>query len=542
MNAFSQSVRSACHMLTVAVAVLCLMASTTASAAVFTWSGGGANATWSTTANWTGGTAPTTGNSLLFNNNTKLANVNNIGSLSIDTLTFGNSAGAFTISGSAINLGSITNSSANNQTLSLAVNQTTSGTYDASSNITLSGSLTGSGSITKTGVGSLILSGNKQSGFAGSIDVSAGTLSFQSNASLAGGSVKLGAGTTLASNASTTSLKSLELAGTGITLPSSGVTFSFNSGTFSNTSGSAYTIGNAVNFLNSSSLNVGAGMLINGSLGGGGTLAKTGTGTLELGSSSNSFSGTLNLNQGRLKLDGGLSSAAVAAAAGTDVTTNASTTSFQVNSLIFSAGAASSLTPGGTGGIGGLSSSTDITLSANTNVNFDIQGLGDGTAGSPLSEYDAVTFAVLGSGTMNYAGFLNLNFLGSNTFDNDTIFQLIDNSGYGSFAGNLDGINTTTTDASSPYAGLTFTPYSALTRDEDDFLAARYGFQAGDWISTWNSDNQRLIFSQSSGTLTVVPEPSTIVFAGIGIAMFGWSTWTRRRAKARRQSIEAALA
>jgi hypothetical protein len=119
---------------------------------------------------------------------------------------------------------------------------------------------------------------------------------------------------------------------------------------------------------------------------------------------------------------------------------------------------------------------------------------------------------------------------------------LIDNSGYGSFAGNLDGINTTTTDASSPYAGLTFTPYSALTRDEDDFLAARYGFQAGDWISTWTSDNQRLIFSQSSGTLTVVPEPSTIVFAGIGIAMFGWSTWTRRRAKARRQAIEAALA
>jgi hypothetical protein len=39
-----------------------------------------------------------------------------------------------------------------------------------------------------------------------------------------------------------------------------------------------------------------------------------------------------------------------------------------------------------------------------------------------------------------------------------------------------------------------------------------------------------------------VPEPSTIVFAGIGIAMFGWSTWTRRRAKSRRQAIEAAIA
>jgi hypothetical protein len=39
-----------------------------------------------------------------------------------------------------------------------------------------------------------------------------------------------------------------------------------------------------------------------------------------------------------------------------------------------------------------------------------------------------------------------------------------------------------------------------------------------------------------------VPEPSTIVFAGIGIAMFGWSSWTRRRAQARRKMIEASIA
>jgi hypothetical protein len=42
--------------------------------------------------------------------------------------------------------------------------------------------------------------------------------------------------------------------------------------------------------------------------------------------------------------------------------------------------------------------------------------------------------------------------------------------------------------------------------------------------------------------LTVVPEPSTIVFAGIGMAMFSWSTWTRRRANARRRAIEASEA
>jgi len=45
-----------------------------------------------------------------------------------------------------------------------------------------------------------------------------------------------------------------------------------------------------------------------------------------------------------------------------------------------------------------------------------------------------------------------------------------------------------------------------------------------------------------AGTLYAVPEPSTIVFAGIGMAMVGWSTLTRRRAKARRQAIEASIA
>ena len=529
------------HSLIVALVASGLLVSSTASAAIFTWSGGGANASWSTTANWSNGTAPTTGNDLLFNNSTRTTpNVNTIGSLSIGTITFANPAGAFTISGSAINLGSITNTSANNQTLSLGVIQSTSGTYNAASNITLSGSLTGSGNIAKTGAGSLVLSGNTKSNYSGTIDVSAGTLSFISSAGLQGGSVNLQANTTLASSVSTTSLKSLELSGTGITLPSGGIGLSFSSGTFTNSSGVAYDIENTVNFTNTSALQVGAGLVLNNALNGAGTLSKTGAGTLRLNNASNGYSGTFNLNEGRLLLGGGLIGATVNAAAGTEVATVASTTAYSVASLTFASGAASNLTPGEAGGIGSFASTSDITLSANTNANFDIQGLA-GASGDPSVDYDAVLFAANGSGTLNYNGFLNLNFLGTNVFPEGTFFQLFDRSGAGTFAGDFTAVNTTT--GSGPYSGLSFSTFASFSPEEQTVLTQRFGATTGDWISSWNgAGEQRLIFSQSTGTLSVVPEPSTIVFAGIGMAMFGWSTWTRRRARARRQAIEAAMA
>ena len=72
--------------------------------------------------------------------------------------------------------------------------------------------------------------------------------------------------------------------------------------------------------------------------------------------------------------------------------------------------------------------------------------------------------------------------------------------------------------------------------------------EAGVWQSDYLGNGQQFNFitttgnSGVAGTLYAVPEPSTIVFAGIGIAMFGWSTLTRRRAKARQQAIEAAIA
>jgi len=100
---------------------------------------------------------------------------------------------------------------------------------------------------------------------------------------------------------------------------------------------------------------------------------------------------------------------------------------------------------------------------------------------------------------------------------------------FASQSGNLAGITLGATDT---YNGLAFTTATS----SGNYFDQKYG--AGIWLSDWTAGGQRFIFSQASGVLTVVPEPSTIVFAGIGAAMLGWHTWTRGRRKARMKLIE----
>jgi len=146
---------------------------------------------------------------------------------------------------------------------------------------------------------------------------------------------------------------------------------------------------------------------------------------------------------------------------------------------------------------------------------------------------DATTFdqVALQGGVLTYGGNLVLNLASTTQYANYTDFQLFD--GFVSTSGTLAGITLNTT---GEYAGLTF----GLATSSTNPYMQRYG--AGVWITDWTANNQAIVFNQNTGVLTVVPEPSTIVFAGIGMAMFGWSTWTRRRAQARRKMIEDSIA
>jgi len=111
----------------------------------------------------------------------------------------------------------------------------------------------------------------------------------------------------------------------------------------------------------------------------------------------------------------------------------------------------------------------------------------------------------------------------SNPGNNGTAWSLFTS---GSFAGNFSSVIMTGT-----FGTLNFRNYNG-NNDlwvTDDFDNHTKGFAF--YVKSVNGG--------AAGTLYAVPEPSTIVLAGIGMAMFGWSTWTRRRANARRQVIEA---
>jgi autotransporter-associated beta strand protein len=203
---------------------------------------------------------------------------------------------------------------------------------------------------------------------------------------------------------------------------------------------------------------------------------------------------------------------------------------------------------GGTGTFGGAVSILSGTLSpgGTPSGNAIADSIGKLTVGSLSLSFPATTVMTITGSTAGSFDQIAVSG-GSIDYGNSTLALTLSGSygdltTFGLFSGisntnssNLGGI--TLAAGGSPYADLTFTSYDNSSQVDRDLYMV-----AGDWITGWTTSNQRLLFSQSTGTLTVVPEPSTIVFAGIGMAMFGWSTWTRRRAKARRQAIETAIA
>jgi len=150
------------------LAILLAVATTSvASAATSTWTGGGLNNSWSPQANWGTSTLPTTSGtySLQFSGTTRTNSVNNIGTISVNSLSFTNDGGTgqnafFTITGGtlAFNNASIVTTTAtggvftnnsNGDTISSAM--TLSGTSYITTanlhNLSLLGNMSGSGAV-----------------------------------------------------------------------------------------------------------------------------------------------------------------------------------------------------------------------------------------------------------------------------------------------------------------------------------------------------------------------------------------------------------
>ena len=537
-------------------------ASTASAGTITTWSGTGANVRWNTSGNWT--TSPTTSGtfSLVFSGTpTNSTSTNNIGVVKIDSILFSNSGTtgqttAFTIGSNAtssmtlLNGATITTTAVSGTTLQETISSdvTLSGTttfnLGRNHSLQLTGSIGGGGTIVKQGVDDLNITANATiNGGLGGLTIDAGGFQLTGvdklsainslngvNAVKIGGSaaatVTLSLGNPVGYSGTSTANFQMGNDATVQLTNNNSNNLRFTAADF-NVANAAVTTAKALTFT-------------------GGGAGKVETVTIDGVIRDNSANGIVNVSfaGGNDYVLNGISTYTGTTSVSTTVLVNGTLASptVTVNSTGYLGGSgrlsgAVTVLTGGTFAPGGTSTGSTLTdsnarltvggltLNSGATTNLSVSGT---TAGSL---FDQVAFTG-GSAPLTYGGLLNLTLSGS--YADQTSFGLF--SGFTSQSGSLSAITLSAT--GSPYSGLSFSNFTNTSLADQTY----YHLASGDWITGWTTSHQRLIFSQSSGTLTVVPEPSTIVFAGIGVAMFGWSTWTHRRARARMQVMEAAAA
>jgi autotransporter-associated beta strand protein len=164
---------------------------------VLTWNGAGSDAHWTDANNW-GGTAPSATNTLAFAGTTNLNPNNDFpAGLQFNGIQFNSGAGAFTLSGNAINLGGdVVNNSTSLQTIGIGLTLLQNTNFNtAAGDIAVSGAIGGGFNINKLGSGTLTLSGANN--YSGATTVTAGTLKLTPTGTISSSSsVTVGTGST----------------------------------------------------------------------------------------------------------------------------------------------------------------------------------------------------------------------------------------------------------------------------------------------------------------------------------------------------------
>jgi len=554
------------------LAMACSAFGGVASAAPFTWTGSGSNSLWSTGSNWSGGSAATTGSNLVFSGQLRTTNTNNL-TLTTGSISFANTnpAGAgFVLTGSSLNLsggaristqqlsgtGTVLETISNDLKLGGGLTLAPSGSAASFHNLLLSGNLSNSGTATANvtianGNGaSVTLSGNNvnvgvYTVNAGGILTTLGTSALNSQTVVNNGRINVNGG----------ALKVGPLSGSGV---------------ISTTGTGLQEV--IANFSNSASF---AGQILDGS----GTLAltKSGTGNLTLtgtntytgdttidaggltvasngaissatkvninggnfnynknGTFSNTLNGTgttgvMNLGGAALEISstGNFAGIVNTGATETTVTGNLGSATFNVgtNGTLYGTGTVGtvdvqdgSLVSAGIGasGVGKLTVGNYIAESNTVNTKFDIVGSGTAApvlAGTAGTDYDTI----VGSGAIDYGAsgsVLTFDFTSSaGQFKDWSSFKLLDFQTYTN-VGNLTGNELVT--IGGAYDGLTF--------DMGDQANGIFIADAG--------NGQTVEFYAATGVLLIVPEPSSIILAGLGAGLAGFRTWRNRRLKA----------
>ena len=534
-------------------------AGTASAGTITTWSGpGGGNNNWSINGTWT--TKPTvsgTTYSLVYRGNPTRTTSNNDlgGAVSVDSILFANtnttgSTSAFILSRSAttpalslLNGATVTSVAATSGTLSdtissgLAFGGTTTFNLGNAHNLTLTGTLSGGGSLVKTGAGDLLLSGTNDltaltieqgvvqfnaAAFGGAFNRSGSPISVVDlgTSTETGGFRTSGVGSTLAPTATNLQFR---LNGNGAVTLNQSSNITFNVANF-NEAVSGVTTPVTLTLDGGSGLNIGT-QTINGAIQDNSasgkvnvTIGGANVGNVWVINGNQTYTGDTTIAAGgRLLMNGTIS--------GSSTTTSygylGGSGTFN-GAVIVSSG---SLAPGGLSVGGGILEDApgrltvgSLSLGSSATTQLTITG-------STSDMYEQI-IGLNSSSTLTYGGTLALTMADTTTYDEGTFFNLF--TGFtGSPTGDLSAI---TLDAvGTDFDGLTFQSFDSISVDGQNFLNAKYGLVSGDWFSSFNTSQQALVFSQSTGKLTVVPEPLTCGMALAGLAYGGWQMVRRRR-------------
>ena len=294
--------------------------------------------------------------------------------LSTDDVNFGSATSGFSTTASTVTISgtqsvnSITFGAGNTAQLninggtSLTLGSSSTITNNSGSNLSVNTLIAGTGGFTKSGSGTVIL-GNSSNSLSGTVTVSAGTLQLN-GLSLQSADVKINTGTTVALGGTTSGL--------GVkTITFNGGTLQYNNSTTASTDySSAFSTSDNQSFkinTNTQSTTFATALVSSG-----GTLTKSGTGTLTL-SASNSFSGGSTVSAGTLATSatGNFGAGDVTVAAGAALTLGNFTSILDTAKLTF--GSTSTINLGSTAGIetvGSLFNSVTSTFLTDTTKSY----------------------------------------------------------------------------------------------------------------------------------------------------------------------------
>ena len=528
----------------------CMAAASTASAGTLTtWLGSGASSNWSTANNWT--TTPTTSGtwSLVYEGNRiRMTGTNNLGpdAVKVDSILFASTVGSstsnFTLARSAttpplslLNGATVTTIAATSGTLSDSISSAIefggTATFNMGSrhNLLLSGTLSGGGSLVKQGAGDLTFTGTNN---LVALSIEQGVVQFSQAVAFGG---ITGLTVDIGSSGQTATFRTNNVV-SGTTPYQTNIKFNLNGDAnitpnSSNPNSSNITF-NAANF-NEAVASISTPVTL--SLVGGAGVASKGTQTINGVIQDNSVSGKVNVTigtptswnvwvfnggntytgsttieaNGKLLMNGTISG-------------SSTTTSYGYlggsgtfgGAVIVSSG---TLAPGGGSANGVIVDTVGVLTMASLSLSGSSHTLMQITGTAPGTDYDRI----VSTGSLGYdSGVLDLAMSGT-SYAVGTTFDLFNAA---SVSGTLASISTAGI-SSDGWENLTWYAPGSSGAGLDD-----YG--AGVWqssLTTVGGESRKLIFSQPTGVLSVVPEPSTWASLLAGLACGGYSLFRRRK-------------